>query len=234
MKKNLKILLPIIIVVIIGIFIILLINNKSNQDISNQQEQVASEEENIKEEIINETGITGDAQIYDIVEDNNTQVLTVKEDLKYKVALVGMLKQAKPEYEELDKIIENQNFKNGVYINEKSRQQFLEILDKYTENNYIIDENGYLQIQKQNNENDADIKMREKINSENLIIFDFSDMCYTIDEVSGEITDYPFEAMDPYQVSQIYQQGNQKIVFITTNTKGKLTEDEIIKEIIEN
>ena len=57
---------------------------------------------------------------------------------------------------------------------------------------------------------------------------------YIVDVVTGDIFKNEFEAMDPYQVSQIYQQGNQKIVFITTNTKVKLTEDEIIKEIIEN
>lgn len=228
MKEKTKIV--IMIIVIILIFLIVLIKNK------NLKRSVDNEitENQIISDLKNKTGVTGKEDIYEVInESNNVQSLNVKEDIKFKVALAGMLKQSKPEFEEIDKIIKEKHLsKNGMYINTNSRKKFLTLITKFTESKYKINEEGYLEIINDSIENDNDKKIKNMINSNELFIIDFSDKCYTIDEVSGQIIDYPFELMDPYQVFQMYRQENQNIVFVTTNTKDKLEDEEIFNELM--
>lgn len=43
--------------------------------------------------------------------------------------------------------------------------------------------------------------------------------------------EYPFEDMDPEQVVEFYENGNKKILEITTNKKQELLDKEILEEI---
>ena len=54
---------------------------------------------------------------------------------------------------------------------------------------------------------------------------------YERDYISGEITEYPFEDMDPTQAIEPYQKDNKIILEITTNKMQRLSESEILDAI---
>lgn len=186
------------------------------------------------DDIKNNVGVKGDNSIYDIATDvEGNKNLYIKEDKKFRTALAGMLLSRQPQEDEINKIIEKNAFtRNGIFINEKSRNKFLKLLNNYTENEYKIDEIGYLYIETNNSNKEFDAILRETINSNKLYIVDFSDKCYILDQISGEVAEYPYELMDPYQICQIYNCENQNLIFITTNKKNKLTEKDIFNEFI--
>lgn len=245
MKTKLKPIIGIIIIVLILLmFSIFLIYKNKSEENENKNEikenQIITELENeIKEnqiitELKNEIGVTGNEEIYEVINtDTNTPILNVKENIKFKVALAGMFKNTKPEFEELDKIINENNFyKTGIYIAENSREKFLKLVQKFTQNTYKIDEEGYLECESVENENLNDKKLKEIINLDKLFIISFSDICYTVDDVTGDIIDYPFELMDPYQICKIYKSENKSIVFVTTNSRKKLSDEDIFNELL--
>lgn len=225
MKNNVKIILIILILVllIIGIFFYL----KKNED--KEEKQDFGQINELKKEI----GITGDEQLYEVVNlGNNEQTLAVKENVKFKSSLAGMIKNSKPEIQEIDNIVSNFKFRDkGIYINKKSREKFLGLIAKFTNCKYEIDNDGYLKVVQQNNMNENDKKINNELNSDELLIIDFTPFCYIVDDVTGTIIDYPFEMMDPFQVCQIYTQGKKKIMFVTTNGKQKLKEEDIFNEM---
>lgn len=232
MKTKLKpIIIIIIIALILSLFSIFLIYKNKSEENENKND---IKENQIITELKNETGVTGNEEIYEIIEeDSETPILNVKEDIKFKVALAGMFKQSKPEFEEVDKVITENNFtKKGIYIAENSRGKFLTLIGKFTQNTYEISEDGYLECKSVQNENLNDKQLKEIMNSDSLFIIDFSDICYTVDEVSGDIIDYPFELMDPYQICQIYKSENKFMVFVTTNSRNKLSDEDIFNELL--
>ena len=189
MKKNVKIIFLIVILVLLILGIIFYL--KKNEDKKEKQEF-----EPISE-LKNEIGVTGDEQLYEVVDlGNNEQTLAVKENVKFKTSLAGMIKNSKPEMQEIDNIVSNFKFRDkGIYINKKSRERFLGLISKFTNSQY------------------------------------FAPLCYIVDDVTGEVVDYPFEMMDPFQACQIYAQGKKKIMFVTTNVKQKLNEEDIFNEM---
>lgn len=232
MKDKLKpIIVIIIIVLILLMFSIFLIYKNKSKENENKND---IKEKQIISELKNEIGVAGNEEIYEIIDENTyTPILSVKEEVKFKVALAGMFKKSKPEYEELDEIInENNLLENGIYIEENSRERFLKLISQFTENTYKINEKGYLEYESVQNENSNDKKLRKIISADKLLIINFSYMCYTIDDVSGDITDYPFEMMDPYQICQIYRNENKFIVFVTTNSKQKISDEDIFNELL--
>lgn len=227
MKAKLK---PIIIIVLILFMIsIFFICNKlkKTENVNNQENQAIAE-------LKNETGVTGNEEIYEIVnESNNTPILSVKEDIKFKVAVAAIFKGEKPKLEEVDKIISTNNlYKNGIYVSENSREEFLRIITKNTKNKYRINNEGYLEYEKTESENDNDKQIIEMIDSNKLYIINISFECYTIDDVSGEIVDYPFEIMDPYQICQSYKSSDKIVITITTNSKKKVNDEDIFNELL--
>lgn len=227
MKKKIILLSIIFLIFIMAIYIFATIKNKNNEKTQNEYIQTI---ENLKKDI----GVTGNSKIYNVAEDKNgEQVLYVKEDIKFKVALAGILKEQQPEKDEIDNILLQHKFvKNGIFIAEKSRNDFLKFIESYTKSIYKIDENGFLYVDIANEMNDNDKKIQKAINSNKLYVIDFSDKCYIVDDVTGDIVDYPFEIMDPYQSYQMYSSRNQMVIFITNNSKNKLSNDEIFDEVI--
>ena len=71
------------------------------------------------------------------------------------------------------------------------------------------------------------------IDSNKIYIIDISGVCYIRDEMTGELVEYPFEKMDPYQVCEPFYSDNNVIIEITTNSAGKLTNQEILSAIVE-
>lgn len=231
LKKRIIYVLIIIILLITCLCII--INKK--QDSNN----TLNEQENIEkiEEVKEETGATGNSDIYEVQEDKttNTEIVTVKANIKYKVAFVGMIKQSKPVFGEIDKIFEeNYPKKNGIWIENNSRNKILEEMNNSNMFNskYSINKDGYLVIEKENTLNENDKKIKNIINGKKQYIFSISSLCYIVDDITGEILDYSFEDMDKYQTFEYFEDENKKIIFITENKSNQLKENEIIESVL--
>lgn len=248
MKLNKKILIPIIIVIFIIVVIAFYVNSKKNEEDENNLIE-NNINNSTKEEIVNETeqntinennteqenerinsvkeqyGFTGDNELYE--ESNNE--LSIKQSIAYRTGLIGSLEQRMPTYTEIN----NQNVVGepndaGIWISPSSRNIFLSCINS-VENSYEIDENGYLKIKSEANSKYADkidgIKRQNK-----LVIVDMTGINYMVDVVTGDIIKNEFEAMDPYQVYEYvgYEDANKSIIFLNSNQRNKLTNQEII------
>ena len=71
------------------------------------------------------------------------------------------------------------------------------------------------------------------LNANKLYIITMTGIAYERDYISGEITEYPFEDMDPTQVIEPYQKENTIILEITSNKKQKITDKEILETIVQ-
>ena len=71
---------------------------------------------------------------------------------------------------------------------------------------------------------------------EKLVIVEQKGRTFTRDEMTGEILEYPFEEMDPYQAIDRYMNGDgsKMILEITTNKSNVLTSEEIFKDFVLN
>lgn len=98
---------------------------------------------------------------------------------------------------------------------------------------YAINEAGYLYATEQKNEEKAK-ELKEAIHSNQLYVISISGVSYTRDDFSGEIVEYPFEKMDPYQAVDVYQEGNITVLEMTKNEKGMLTQQEILQDVLLN
>ena len=107
----------------------------------------------------------------------------------------------------------------------------MNLLHSTTQNTYSINSDGYLSYDDNSNSNEIDKKIQEIINSNNLYIISMKGTCYVADEISGEIVEYPFEQMDPYQTCEFYEKDNKKIFVTTTNKENKLSSEEILMAI---
>lgn len=246
MKTKKKIIIFTVILLIILIIILILLFNKRIQKDNNQnnfeqygeqvdKNQIEYQPNVTVEELKNEIGATGNTDIYEVEQEyDGRNIITVKPNIKYKVAFAGMIKKAKPSMNELDNIVEEKlPHKTGIWVEEKSRDKILEIFSNGDVNSkYSIDSDGYLKIENKNNQNDNDKKIEKVIKGNKQYILDISSVCYIVDDITGEILDYNFENMDKYQTYEYFEDKDKYIVFVTENSNNVLTNLEIFKSII--
>lgn len=230
-KKIIGAIILIVLIIIAG-NIISKKQNETNNDKEEKQSNTTIEE--LKEEY----KYTGSQEIYEIdTELNGRQVIKVKASINYKVAFCGLIKNDKPNFEEIDSLFEkNYPTENGIWIIEKDREKILKYLNnnKYTNCKYEINENGYLQInQKVENVTSYDKKIETLINSEKQYIIAISSICYMIEPVSGEIVDNPYNELDQYQTYEYFTDESKMFISITENKENKMTKEEIFKSIID-
>lgn len=231
MKKKI-VLIIIAILIITGVTIFFICDkDEESKIIENSTNKTSIEEKK------NDIGATGETEIYEIQKDNNDgrEVLTVKPSIKYKVAFAGMINNSKPNINELDNIFEEKSpIKTGIWVDEESRESLLKLItnSKLFESVYTIDEEGYLVISKENQNNENDLKLQKAINSSKQYILSISSKCYIIDDITGEILDYSFENMDQYQTYEYFYDQDRYIIFITENKNNQLSGQEILKSII--
>lgn len=253
MKKNLKkIILVLILLTLIVIGSIVLANknkiknvnvndNKQTEEntpkVENKEkdEIPEKEQEQIIEEIKEDVGATGDNDLYEVKEGyDNQKTISIKSSVKYKVAFAGIIKDRQPNKNELDEIMEeNHPQKAGIWIYEKDRKNFLDLLKNITKSEYEITSDGYLKIVDTKNTNENDKKIQKIINGDKLFVIRISSICYIIDDITGEILDYNFEQIDEYQTYEYFKDEDKMIIFITQNKEKQLEEKEIIKSIID-
>lgn len=225
-----------IITIVFIICIIILITNifkKTNTEIVENELKNIQEQNNEISNLKNQTGAQADNELYMIGEEyDGRKALVIKPNIQYNIIMTGIIKEAKPEISEISNYIDTFPTKKGIWISKKSREGFLSLLKNITNSEYYIDEEGYLKLNTLNNEYDKIIN--EIINSNKCISIDLGGMLYIIDDMTGEVLEYPFEDMDPYQPYEKYGYENNSIYIVTTNKKNKLDESEIIKELINN
>ena len=68
--------------------------------------------------------------------------------------------------------------------------------------------------------------------SAKLYVIDMSGKTYQRDYITGEIIEYPFEDMDPYQVIEPYEIENAIILGVTSNKENRLSNEEILNTIV--
>ena len=243
--KKKKIILVTMLLIILIIILILLFNKRIQKD--NKQNNFEQYGEQVDknqieyqpnvtvEELKNEIGATGNTDIYEVEQEyDGRNIITVKPNIKYKVAFAGMIKKTKPSMNELDNIVEEKlPHKTGIWVEEKSRDKILEIFNNGDVNSkYLIDDDGYLKIDRKNNQNDNDKKIEKIIKGKKQYILDISSVCYIVDDITGEILDYNFENMDKYQTYEYFEDGDKSIVFVTENSTNVLINLEIFESII--
>ena len=167
--KNRKIIIAIssiIIILIIITFTIIKVKNKDedkgisiiNDEYTRIDKNQLSYKDNVTvDELKESVGLTANSDIYEIQEEfDGRKILTVKADLKYKVAFAGMIKKRLPTMDELDKILQDNLPKyNGIWVEKDTRNKLLEILNGNKFNSkYSIDNNGYIKIDEKNNTGD--------------------------------------------------------------------------------
>ena len=256
MKNKKYIIAIVIILLVIVIFTIssIIIKNKNtkteneiNQEnvveyepqegIDIDENQVSYQKDATIDELKKDVGATGNDNIYEITtEYDGRQILTIKPNVQFCVVLSGILENKQPEnnLEKLEEKTSNFLGKHGIWIAENSRETFQALLKETTKNTYSINEDGYLVCETNTDANETDKKITDILSSDKLYIISMTGTCYILDEISGEVVEYPFEKMDPYQAYESYENDNQKIYVLTTNQAKKLSNQELIDAIIWN
>lgn len=238
-KKIITILVAIVLIILIAIITIVQIKEsktKYNSQWEIDKNQISYQDNATIEELKNEVGITETADIYEIQEEfDGRKVAEIKPSIRYKVAFAGMINKDIPKIEEIDKIWEeNTPDKNGIWIEEKSREKILNMINTdVTNSTYSINDEGYLELKEKNNPNDIDKLIQKIIKGKKQFILDLSSVCYIIDTISAEILDYNFENLDKYQTYEYFEDNDKMIIFITENSNNLLTEKEIITSVVE-
>lgn len=243
MKK--KIFISVIAIFILIGFILAIIFNSSNKgdlDVSNQQKdnneiienQAGQSERNDEIERIKETiNAKGKTDIYQIeTEHDGRKIIQIKPEVQFDVDLAGILKDGKPEEDEIKKLLEKRPIGKGIWISEQSREQFIKILKNNNLDNFIVNNDGFLKIKDENISNGIAKELINMIESERRYIINIKGKSYERDYISGEIVEYPFEEMDPQQVVEIYEKDKDIILELTKNKNGKITDKEILETIL--
>lgn len=148
--------------------------------------------------------------------------------------MAGILQKEKPEYSNIDEILKKGPNHTGIWIEESSREKLLELIKNITKANYKINEEGFLVQEEKVFMNNYDKKIKQMISSNELFDFAINSTCYIVDEVTGEIEEYPFEEMDPYQGFQNFESENKEMFIISQNNSGKINQEEVVKEILDS
>ena len=235
-KRNIILIIVVIVVIVIGLVCVKLSfrNDQEKESENNASNEVDIYDQEAINEIKAEMNATADTNMYQIEEEyDGRQILQIKPSIQFETVLAGILKDGQPLENEIQDLLKDKPSQKGIWIARQSRDSFLELLKEIKISGFSINEEGYLYVTEENDGEEAK-KLREAIQSNRLYIIDVSGTSYTRDEFSGEIIEYPFEKMDPAQAVDVYQEGNISLLEVTTNEKGNLSKQEILKEILLN
>lgn len=221
----------IVIIILVCLSIVFTMTSKFN----NKEDDIKNNNETNIEELKYQTGATADDNLYEIQKDlDGRDILVIKEEMAYKVALAGIISGKKPTYEDLEETINKQNIHSGIWVSSESREEINLLIEKYLEDEYEINEEGYLTLQtKTQNSNTYDISIQKCMQNNKIYIISVLGQIYEIDNMTGEIVLYPFEQMDAYQLCQPVEYEDKKIMVLSTNKQNKLSEQELIEAMIE-
>lgn len=249
-KKKIIISICIIALIILVIGLFFIIKNWNNQkeqskESNNNQEESFEEFKNNSimydeqanlDELKEEYKITGPDEIYEIqTEYDGRKAVVVKPEINYKVAFAEIIKKSVPELSEIDSCFEkNYPKEDGIWIDENSQERIINYLNntELLNNEYSINDDGFLQINKNENGTEMDKDIEEAINSDKLNVISISGTCYMVDPITGDIVRNPYEDLNSTQTYEYFEYEDDKIIFVTENINKELTEDEIFESII--
>lgn len=183
--------------------------------------------------IKNEIGATGETDIYQIEEEyDGRKIIQVKQDIQYQVVLAGIIKNSIPIEDEINTILQKAPTNSGIWISNTSREQFIKLLNNNNLVNFEITNEGYLKCNKSEKLTDQEEKLKRIIETDKLYIIDMSGRTYQRDYINGEIIEYSFEEMNPYQIVEVYKIENSIILGVNSNKENKLSDKEILEAII--
>lgn len=232
---NHKKVILIIVICILIILIIAFITSNSHEDVidvNNNTTNNIKYDANIIETIKDEIGSDADTNIFQVEKEyDGRPIIQIKPKIQYTTVLAGIIENKKPKESEIEEIVKKAPTDTGVWIAKQARSKFLNLLSKNKINNFYIDDNGYLKADAKST-NSMSKQLEEMINSEYLYIIEISGKCYMRDDVSGEIIEYPFEEMDPYQLIEPFSDENNIILVMTTNSESLMTDEEILDGLL--
>ena len=209
-------------------------NEKSNKSIENLMSDNTNEKkiENIKQDLgYNNT----DSEIYEVkTEYDGREVISIKPNIQYNVAMAGVIKNKKPEFSEIDNLLKQAPNKSGIWIEKNSREKFLNIINSISNIKYTINSEGYLEQEQTSNFTEMDKTIEKIINSKKIYSISINSIAYLIDEITGNIEEYPFEEIDPRQSYELFETEKASLYVVTENKLNKLKNKDIIEEIITN
>lgn len=233
-KRNIILILVAVIVIVIGVVLAKLNFQKDKENENNTTNEVDIYDKETINEIKEEINATADTDMYQIQEEyDGRQILQIKPSIQFETVLAGILKNGQPSENEIQDLLKEQPKQAGIWIAKQSRESFLNLLKDNGINSCAINEQGYLYMTEENEKEEVK-KLKKTIQSNQLYIIDISGVSYTRDDFSGEIVEYPFEKMEPYQAVDVYQEGDITILEVTTNEKGILSKQEILEDILLN
>ena len=250
MKKKKLIIAIVIIFIIIAICVIarcIIVNNKDKiknkensqtENWDNQYSEVDKNDINYNtadvDKLKEQMGLTAPSDIYEISEEfDGRKTLNVKAEILYKTAFAGIVNQEKPEMENLDKVFETKYpTRSGIWISERAREKIVKILNENLQTKYSVDTDGYLNIADNSKQNEKDKKIEQIIKSNKKIILDICDFDYEIDNVSGEIVEYPFSQLG--DTIDIVNNNEDKILVISKSKIENVSNNDIIENLIDN
>lgn len=164
------------------------------------------------------------------------QSINLENDINKRIMLADILKQedeiliTEDNIDKTMEIISRANLKKGIFIAENSRNKFLEIVNTATENDYSIDDDGYLKkpstLEK---ENDLTKKINNYIDSDKTMVINISSTYKGL--LNGMQLDFMIEKTDYVQVFEY--DNTIKIAIINPDRIGENSEDLTQKEIYE-
>lgn len=236
-KKKSVILCISFIVIIVIILIAVYLNNKGNQENQNDTEQANAQNETSNatvEELMQNVNATANSDIYEIqTEYDGREVLVVKPSLQFCVAFAGSINKNLASIEEAQTITEqNLPQDTGIYVG-NSENKVLEYINEYTNSQYGVSDKGYLVLKESKENNDIDNRIQKVMNSDYLYIVYCDGTMKNIDNITGEILNYDFEDMDPYQAYEYCQDENRFFIELTTNKENRLSQEEIFMAFLE-
>ena len=164
------------------------------------------------------------------------QSINLENDINKRIMLADILKQedeiliTEDNIDKTMEIISRANLKKGIFIAENSRNKFIEIVNTATENDYSIDDDGYLKkpstLEK---ETDLTKKINNYIDSDKTMVINISSTYKGL--LNGMQLDFMIEKTDYVQVFEYYN--TIKIAIINPDRIDENSEDLTQKEIYE-
>lgn len=161
---------------------------------------------------------------------DDTENINNRVSLEKRIVLADILKKendiliTEGNVDNTEKIIEEANIKEGVYIQEASEEQFLEILSSITgENHYTINSDGYLVKNAVNNEGKTSIEYEidQMLECKGTLIISIDDSYKTI--INGMQLDIMIERTNDVEI--IEYDDNIKIAIINSRKLNDIEEN---------
>ena len=160
----------------------------------------------------------------------------ITEQEQFYIAFSGLIKNEIPTEEEIEKCKQKIPTKNGIWIEEKSQYDILNMINELTNYKYQINCDNYLELkenQEKTEKNEYDVFIQMLINSDHTYILGKTGKMYFRDILTKEIAVDLYEDLDSYQIYNYVKDKNQTIIDITSNKKEHLNNKQIMNSLMD-